>query len=46
MYDKVGIVAGVVAGFVIDKVCYAGAVRGGGEFGGVGWKTGFPVLEF
>lgn len=46
MYDKVEIVAGVVAGLVVDEVCYAGAVRGGGEFGGVGWKTGKPVLEF
>lgn len=46
MYDKVEIVAGVVAGLVVDEVCYAGAVRGGGEFGGVGWKTGKPILEF
>lgn len=46
MYDKIEIVAGVVAGLVVDEVCYAGAVRGGGEFGGVGWKTGKPVLEF
>lgn len=39
VYYKVRIIAGLVAS-------YAGAFRGGDELGGIGWKTGFPVLEF
>lgn len=39
-------VINVAVGFANDEVRYAGEVGGAGEFGSVGGRTGFPVLDF